>query len=154
MGITDHLTCLLRSLYSGQETTVRTRHGNMDWFKIGKGVCQGCILSPCLFNIYRVYHVKGWAGWSISWNQDCWEKYQQPQICRWYHSNGRSEEEIMRVKEESEKAGLKLNIQRTKIMASGPTTSWQIEGEKMEAVADFIFLGSKNHCRQWLQPWN
>ena len=91
--------------------------------------------------------MKCWAGWSSSWDQDCWEKYQQPQICRWYTLMAASEEELksllMRVKEESEKSGLKLNIQRTKIMASDPITSWQIDGGKVETVTDFIFLGSK-----------
>ena len=77
MGIPDHLTCLLRNLYAGQETTVRTGHGTSDWFHIGIGVCQGCILSPCLFNLYAEYVIeKCWAGGSPSWNQDCWEKYQ------------------------------------------------------------------------------
>ena len=83
MGIPDHLTCLLRNLYTGQEATVRTGHGPTDWFQIGKGVRQGCILSSCLFNLYAEYaayemhmHEKCWAGRSISWNQDCWEKYQ------------------------------------------------------------------------------
>ena len=74
MGIPDYLTCLLRNMYAGQEATVRTRHGTMDWFKIGKGVCQGCILSPHLFNLQSMYHVKCWAGWITSWNQDFWEK--------------------------------------------------------------------------------
>ena len=77
MGIQDHLTCLLRNLYAGQEATVRTGHGTTDWFQTGKGVHQGCILSPCLFNLYAEYiHEKRWAGRSTSWNQDCWEKYQ------------------------------------------------------------------------------
>ena len=76
MGIPDHLTCLLRNLYAGQEKTVRTGHGAIDWFQIGKGVCQGCILSPCLFNIFRVHHGKCQAGWNTRWNQDCREKYQ------------------------------------------------------------------------------
>ena len=89
MGIPDHLICLLRNLPAGQEATVRTGHGTMDWFQIGKRVRQGCILSPCLF-MYRVHHAKCWVGWNTSWNQDCWEKYQQPQICR-YHSNGRKQ---------------------------------------------------------------
>ena len=75
MGIPDSLICLLRNLYTGQEARVRTGHRTMGWFKIGKGVYQGCILSPCLFNIFRVYHMKCWAGWSTSWNQDCREKY-------------------------------------------------------------------------------
>ena len=87
MGIPVHLTCLLRSLYAGQEATVRTRHGTTDWFKIRKGVHQDCILSPCLCN--RAHHEKYQAGWLTSRNQDFWEKYQQPQICRWYHFNGR-----------------------------------------------------------------
>ena len=84
MGIPDHLTFLLKNLYAGQEATVRTGHGTTDWFQIGKGICQGCILSPCLFNLYacRVHHEKRWAGRSTSWNQDCQEKYPKPQICR------------------------------------------------------------------------
>ena len=106
MGISDHLTCLLRNLYAGQEATVRTGHGTTDWFQIGKGVRQGCILLPCLF-----------------------------------------EEELknlfMKVKEESEKVGLNLNIEKTKIVASGPITSWEIDGETVETVADFIFGGSR-----------
>ena len=92
MGLQDHFTCLLKNLYAGQEATVRTGHTTTDWFKIGKGVWQGCILSHCLFNLYREYimqNVKCQAGWITNWNQDCWGKYQQPQICRWYHSNGR-----------------------------------------------------------------
>ena len=91
MGIPDHLTYLLRNLCSGQEATVRTGHGTTDWFQIGKGICQGCILSPCLFNLYacRVHHEKRWAGRSTSWNQDCQEKYPKPQICRWQHLYGR-----------------------------------------------------------------
>ena len=83
--IPDHLTCLLRNLNAGQEATVRTRHGTMDWFKTGKGVRQGCILSPCLFNLHA-HHVKYQTGWSTSWNQDSWQKYRQPQISRWSHS--------------------------------------------------------------------
>ena len=81
MGLPDHFTCLLKNLYAGQEATVRTLHGTTDWFKIGKGVTQGCISSPYLF-MCRVHHVKCWAGWITSWNQDCTEKYQQPEICR------------------------------------------------------------------------
>ena len=81
MGIPDDLTYLLRNLYEGQEAIVTTGHGTTDWFQIGKGVCQGCILSPCLF-ICRVHHEKCWAGGCTSWNQDCQEKYQSPQICR------------------------------------------------------------------------
>ena len=96
MGIPDHLTCILRNVYASQEATIRTLYGTMGWFKIGKCTTgykpwlpQGYILSPCLFNIWRAHHVKCQARWIISWNQDCWEKYQQPQICRWYHSNDR-----------------------------------------------------------------
>ena len=90
--IPDHLTCLLRNLYAGQEATVRTGHGIMDWSKIGKGVCQGNELSPCFFKLLcRVHHVKCWAGWLKSCNQYCWEKYQQLQISRWYHFNGRKQ---------------------------------------------------------------
>ena len=152
MGIPDHLTCLLRNLYAGQEATVRTRHGTTDWFQNGKGVRQGCILSPCLFNIYSVY---------IMWNAGLDEAQVGIKITGRNISNLRSaddttlmtesEEELksllMKVKEESEKAGLKLNIKKTKIVASGPITSWQWRmpwhGETMETVRDFIFLGSK-----------
>ena len=145
MGIPDHLTCLLGNLYSGQEATVRTGHGTTDWFQIGKGVCQGCILSPCLFNLYTEYIMQNAAGWSTSWNQDCWEKYQQPQICRWHHPYGRKQRRTKEPLDESERGEWKswLKIQKTKIMASGPITSWQIDGEIMETVTDFILGGSK-----------
>ena len=116
MGIPEHLTCLLRNLYAGQEATVRTKHGTKDWFKIGKEVCQHCVMSPCLFNLYA--DVKWRAGWLKSWNPDCQEKYQQPQLCRWYQSNSGklrgTKEPLMKVKEESEKIGLKLNIQKVR----------------------------------------
>ena len=145
MGIPDHLTCLLRNLYAGQEATVRTGHGTTDWFQIGKGVCQGCISSPCLFNFYAEYIMQ-------STRLD--EAQAEIKITGRNISNHRyaddttlmaeSEEELkcllMKVKEESEKVGLKLNIQKTKIMASGPISSWQIDGETMERVTDFIFL--------------
>ena len=148
MGIPDHLTCLLRKLYAGQEATVRIRHGTMDWFQIGKGVRQGCILLPCLFNLYAEYIMR---------NAGLEEAQAEIKIARRNINNLRyaddttrmseSKEELknllIKVKEESEKAGLKLNIQKTKIMASGPITSWQIDGETMETVTDFIFLGSK-----------
>ena len=118
----------LRNLYAGQEATVRTGHGTTDWFQIGKGVCQGCILSPCLFNLYAEYIMRN-AGLeeSTSWNQDCREKYQQTQICRWHHPNGRKWRGTKQPLNESErgereKAGLKLNIQKSKIMASDPMT--------------------------------
>ena len=149
MGIPDHLTCLLRNLYAGQEATVRTQHGTMDWFKIGKGVCQGCILSPYLFNLYAEYIMR---------NARLDEAQGGIKIARRNINNLRyaddtttlmaeGEEELMsllmKVKEESGKAGLKLNIQKIKIMTSSPITSCQIDGETMETVTDFIFLGFK-----------
>ena len=115
MGIPDHLTCLLRNLYAGQEATVRTGHGTTDWFQIGKGIHQDYMLSPCLFNLYAEYIMRN-AGLeeATSWNQDCQEKYQSPQKCRWHHPYGKkwrgTKEPLMRVKEETEKASLKLNI--------------------------------------------
>ena len=136
MAIPDHLTCLLRNLYAGQEATVRTGHGTRDWFKIGKGVQQGRILSPCLFYLVcSTYHVKCQAGWITSWNQDCQRNINNRRYADHTTIMAESEEElkslIMRVREESEKAGLKLNIQETKIMASSSITSWQTEGEKV-----------------------
>ena len=130
MGIPDHLTCLLRNLYAGQEVTVRTGHETTDWFQIGKGVRQGCILSSCLFNICRAHnHAKHWAGGSTSWNQDCQRNINNLRYADDTTLMEKSEEEVksflMKVKEESEKVGLKLNSQKTKIMASGPITSWE-----------------------------
>ena len=126
MGTPDHLTCLLRNLHAGQEAIVRTGPGSMDWFKIGKGMHQGSILSLCLFNLYAEYIMQNaWLDDS-SWNQDCQEKYQLLQIRIWHHPNGREwrrTKEPLEVKEESEKAGLKLNIQKTKITASSRITS-------------------------------
>ena len=148
MGIPDHLTCLLRNLYSGQEATVRTGHGTTDWFQIGKGVGQGCILSPCLCNLYAEYIMrnagleKAEAGIKISGRNINNLRYADDTTLI-----AESEEELksvlMKLKQESEKVGLKLNIQNTKIMASGPITSWQIDGQTVETVADFIFWGSK-----------
>ena len=146
MGISDHLTCLLRNLYAGQEATVRTGHGTTDWFPIGKGACQGCILSPYLFNLDEEYIMR---------NTGLEEAQAGIKIARRNINNLRytdntltaeSEELkslLMKVKEESEKVGLKVNILKTKIMATGPITSWQIDGETVETVSDFIFLGSK-----------
>ena len=152
MGIPDHLTRLLRNLYAGQEATVRTGHGTTDWFQIGKRVHQGCTLSPCLFNLYAEYIMR---------NAGLEEALAGIKIVRRNINNltyaddttviVASEEELksllMKVKEESEKVGLKLNIQKTKIMASGPITSWEIDGETVETVSDFIFGGLQNHCR-------
>ena len=143
--IPDHLTCLLRNLYAGQEATIRTGHGTIDWFQIRRGVHQGCILSPCLFNLYAEYIMRNagldevQAGIKFSGRNINNLRYADDTTLM-----AESEEELksllMKVKEESEKVGLKLNIQKTKIVASGPITSWQIDGE---TVTDFIFLGSK-----------
>ena len=144
MGIPDHLACLLRNLYAGQEVTVRTGHGTTDWFQIGKEVHQGCILSPCLFNLYAEYIMrnaglkKAQAGIKNPGRNINNLRYADDNILMAESEELKSH--LMEVKEESEKVGLKLNIQNTKIMASSPITSWQIYGE---TVADFIFLGSK-----------
>ena len=147
MGIPDHLICLLRNLYGGQEATVRTGHGTTDWFQIGKGVRQGCILSLCLFNFYAEYIIRNagleeaQAGIKIARRNNNLRYADDTTVM------AESEQEIqsllMKVKEKSEKADLKLDIQKTKIMASGPITSWQIDGETMETVRDFIFEDSK-----------
>ena len=153
IGIPDHFTYLLRNLYARQGATVRTRHATTNWFKTGKGVCQGCISSPSLFNLYAEY-VMGNAGLD--------EAQAGIKIDRRIINNLRYADDttlmaegegelkslMMTVKEESVNAGLKFNIQKTKIMASGPITSWQIDGETMETVTDFYFLGLQNHCRQ------
>ena len=147
MGIPDHLTCLLRNLYAGQEATVRIRHGTTDWFQIGKGVRQGCILSPCLFNLYAEYIMRNVgleeteAGIKIAGRNINNLRYADDTTLMAEREELKSL--LMKVKEEREKVGLKLNIQKTKIMASGPITSWQIDGETVETVADFIFGGSK-----------
>ena len=147
MGIPDHLTCLLRNLDAGQEATVRTGHETTDWFQIRKGVHQGCVLSPCLFNLYAEYIMRN-AGLDEA---QAGIKFAGRNINNLRYADGttlmvESEEELksllIKVKEESEKAGLKLNIQKTK-MAFSLITSWQIDGDTMEIVADFIFLGSK-----------
>ena len=144
----DYLTCLLRNLYAGQEATFRTGHGTRDWFQIGKGVCHGCILSPCLFNFYAEYIMRN-AGLDEA---ETGIKVAGRNIYNLRYAvdtalMAESEEELksllMKVKEESKNVGLKLNIQKTKIMASGPITSWQIDGETAERVADFILGGSK-----------
>ena len=169
----DHLTCLLRNLYAGQEATARTRHGTTDWFQTGKGAHPGCILSACLFNFYAEY----------IWNARLGEAQAGIKIMGRNINNLKSaddttllakrEEELnsllMKVKEESKKAGLKFNIQNTKIMASGPITSiwgnrWkqmEIDGETIKTMTDFIFLCSKitangdcsHEIKRWLAPW-
>ena len=148
MGTSDHLTCLLRNLYAGKEATARTGHGTTDWFQIWKGVHEGCILSPCLFNLYAEYIMRNpeldeaQAGIKIAWRKINNLRYADDTT-----HMAESEEELksllMKVKEESEKVGLELNIQKTEMMASGPITLWQIDGETMETVTDFIFLGSE-----------
>ena len=149
MGIPDHLTCLLRNLYAGQEATVRTGHGTTDWFQIGKGVHQGCISSSCLFNLYAQYIMRNagleeaQAGIKIAGRNINNLRYADDSTLM-----AESEEELksllMKVKVVSEKVGLKLNIQKTKIMASGPISSWQIDGETVETVSDFIFGAPKS----------
>ena len=151
MGIPDHLTCLLTNLYAGQEAKGRIGHGTTDWFQIGKGVHQGCILSHCLFNLYTEYIMRN-AG--LEETQACLKriKIAGRNINNFRYADDttlmtENEEELksllMKVKEESEKVGLKRNIQKAKIMASGPITSWKIDGERVKTVSDFIFLGSK-----------
>ena len=143
MGKPDHLTSLLRNLYAGQEATVRTGHGTTDWFKIGKGVRQDCILSPCLFNLYAEYIIQNdglddsQAGIKIAGRNINNLRYGDGTTLM-----AESEEELnnlsMKVKEESEKAGLKLNIKKL-----GPIISWQIDGGNVETGSDFTFLDSK-----------
>ena len=147
MGIPDHLACLLRNLYAGQEATVRTGHGTTDWFQIGKGVHQGCILSPCLFNFYAEYIMR---------NAGLEEAQAGIKIARRNINNLRYADDTTLMAESKDelksplmkrgdlkKVGLNVNIQKTKIMTSGPITSWQTDGETVETVSDFIFLGSK-----------
>ena len=148
MGIPDHLTCLLRNLYAQQEATVRTRHGTMDWFKIGKGVRQGCILPPCLFNVYSEYIMgnagldEAQAGIKIARRKISSLRYADDTTLM-AEREEKLKSLLMKVKEESEKTGFKLSIQKINSMASSPITSWQIDGETVKAVAEFIFLGSK-----------
>ena len=154
MGIPDHLTCLLRNVYAGQEATVRTGHATTDWFQIGKGVRQGYILSLCLFNFYAEYIMRNagleeaQAGIKLAGRNINKLRYADDTTLM-----AESEEELkgllMKVEEESEKVDLKFNIQKTKIMASGPINSWQIDGETMETVRDFSLggVGLQNHWR-------
>ena len=150
MGIPGHMTCLLRNLYAGQEAIVRTRHGITDWFKIRKGVHQGYILSPCLFNLHAEYIMRNsgldeaQAGIKIAGRNIYNHRYADDTILM-EESKEELKSLLMKVKKESEKAGLKFNIRKMKITASGPITSWQIGGKTMETVTDFIFLCSKNH---------
>ena len=146
MGIPDHLNCPLRNLYAGQEATVRTGHGTTDWVQIGKGVCQGCILPPWLFNLYAEYIMRNTgleeaqAGIKIPGRNISNLRYADDTTLM---AEGKEELKslLIKVKVESEKVGLQLNIQKTKIMTSGPITSWEIDGETVETVSDFLFLG-------------
>ena len=147
MGIPDYLTSLLKNLYAGQEATVRTGHGTTDWLQMRKGVCQGCILSPCLFNLYAEYLMRNagldetQAGIKIAGRNI--NNLRNAVDTTFMAESEELRNFLMKVKVESEKVGLKLNIQKTKITASGPITSWEIDGETVETVSDFIFLGSK-----------
>ena len=148
MGIPDLLTCFLRNLYSSQKGTVRTRNGTTDWFQIGKGNRQGGILSPSIFNLYAEYTMRNarldeeQAGSKIAKRNINNLRYLDDTTLM-AESEEKLKSHLMKVKEESEKTGLKLNIQKMKIMVSGPITLWQIKGKKVETVGDFIFLGSK-----------
>jgi len=152
MGIPDHLTCLLRNLYADQEATVRTGHGTTDWFQIGKGVRQGCILSPRLFNLYAEYIMRNTgleeaqAGIKIAGRSINNLRYADDTTLM-----AESEEELKsllrKVKKENEKVGLKLNIQKMKTMVPGPITSWEIEGETVEQCQTLFFSWLQNHCR-------
>ena len=149
MGIPDHLTCLPRNLYAGQEATVRTGHGTTYWFQIGKGVHQGYTLSPCLFNLYVEYTMRNagldeaQAGIKIAGRNINNLRYVD-NITLMVESEEEQKSLLLKVKEESEKVGLKFNIQETKIMASGPITSWQIDGETMETVTDLFSWAPKS----------
>ena len=149
MGLPDHLTCLLRNLYAGQEATVRTGHETTDWIQIRKGLHQSCILSPCLFSLYAENIMRNagldeaQSGIKIPGRNINNLKYADDTTL-----TEESEEELkilfMKVKEESEKVGLKLNIQKTKIMAAGPITSWEIDRETVETMSDFILGAPKS----------
>ena len=151
MGKPDHLTCFLRNVYTGQEATVRTGHGKTDWFKLGKGVRQHCILSPCLFKLYAEYIMRNagldeaQAGINITGRNTNNLRYADDTTLR-TESKEELKSFLMKVKEESKNVGLELNIQKTKIMASGPITSWEIDGETVETDR-LYFLGLQNHSR-------
>ena len=156
MGILDHLSWLFRNQYAGQEATVTTGHGTADWFPIGKGVCQACILSPCSFNLYAEYIMRkagldeAQAGIKIARRNINTLRYVEDTTLMAESEELKSL--LMKVKEESEEFGLKLNIQKTKIRASSTITSWQ-RGNSGNSVR-LYFSGFQYHCRWWLQPWN
>ena len=152
MGIPGPLTCLLRNLYAGQEATVRTGHGTTDCYQTGKGVRQGCILSPCLFNLYAENIMRNTgleeaqAGIKIAGRNISNLRYEDDTTLM-AESEGELKSLLMKIKEESKKVGLKLNIQKTKIMAPGPITSWEIEGANSGNSVRLYFFGLQNHCR-------
>ena len=147
MGISDNLTCLLINLYAGQEAIVRTGRGTTNCFQIGKGECQGCMFSPCLFNLYAEYIMRNagleeaQAGIKIAGRNINNLRYADDTTLM--AENEEERKSLLKVKEESEKVDLKLNIKKTKIITSGPITSWETDGETVETLADFIFWGSK-----------
>ena len=157
MGIPEHLTCLLGNLCAGQEATIRTGQEITDWFQIGKGVRHGCISSPCLFTLYAEYIMRNprldeaQVGIKIA-GRNINNLRHADDTTLMEESEDELKSLLMTVKDVSEKAGLKFNFQKTKIMASGPITSWQIDGETMQTVTDFIFFGLQNHWRWLLQP--
>ena len=157
MGIPEYLTCLLRNVYAGQEGTVRIGHGKTYWLQIRKGVCKGCMLSPCWFNLHAEYIMRiAWLDKAQAWIKNARRNNHNLRYTDDTTRMAESEELkslLMEIKEESKKVFLKLNIQKTNIMASVPITSWQIDGETVKAVADFI-LGAPKSCRWWLKPWN
>ena len=152
-GIQGHLTHLLRNLYAGQEARIRTGQGTSDWFKIGKEVPQGCILLPCLFKLYAEHNVQdAWLDEAQAGSKIAGRNINNVRYANDITIMAESKEELncllITVKEESEKPGLKVNIQKTKIIASGSITLWQINGEKNGNSDRLYFLGLQNHCRQ------
>ena len=149
VGFLGHKAVLLRNLYAGQEATVRTGHGTTDWFQVGKRICQGCILSPCLVNLYAEYIMRNagleeaQAGIKIAGRNSNHLRYADDTTLM-AESKEELKSHLMKVKEESEKVGLRLNIKKMKIMTSGPTTSWEIDEETVETVSDFMFWAPKS----------
>ena len=157
--IPGYLTCLLRNLYTGQEATVRTEHGRTDWFKIGKGVGQGCILSPCSFNLYTEYiEQNSRLNEAQAGNQDCREKCQESQMCRWYHSNGRKWRVTKEPLDEGEREDWKswLKTEHSKNWDHGIWSHHLMANRWGKSRnSDRLYLGGfQNHCRWWQQPWN
>ena len=157
MGISDHLTCFLRNLYAGQEATVRTRRGTMGWFQIGKGVHQGCILSPCVFKFSAEYIMRNaWldeaqAGIKVAGRNI--NNFWYAEDSTLMPESNELKSLLMKVKKESEKAGLKLSFQKQRswhLVPSLHANRWGNNGN----CDSLYFLGLQNHCRLWLQPWN